>query len=162
MPTLFKRSNGIYYFIFNDSEGRRRWASTRKKVKSKVFEKIFKFKKGQDKITSRISLTQFISEFVSFAESVYSPRPHKRWKRKICPWLSPPLRAADKRKHCDFFFNNNGATAFFVGAGGAKCAAYQLAERVGIEPTRRTGVCLTIISRLLYQLSYLFAFVLKA
>ena len=33
MPTLFKRSNGVYYSIEKDPSGRRKWQSTGQRTK---------------------------------------------------------------------------------------------------------------------------------
>jgi hypothetical protein len=34
MPTLLKRSNGVYYVVSTDHEGRRKWVSTGQRLKS--------------------------------------------------------------------------------------------------------------------------------
>ena len=72
MPTLFKRSNGVYYFITYTRDGRRRWVSTGERQKSDALRKLpaIDHEDVRPKRPPRLSI--YIRDFLSFAASLYS------------------------------------------------------------------------------------------
>lgn len=68
MPTLFKRSNGIYYIVYQDDDGRRKWISTNERKKSAAVKNLLDFTSTLRKPTPKISPREFISEFLSFGD----------------------------------------------------------------------------------------------
>ena len=40
MPTVFRRSDGIYYALVNDPDGHRKWVSTRSRSKPEALKKL--------------------------------------------------------------------------------------------------------------------------
>jgi integrase len=72
MPSLFKRSNGVFYIAYN-VEGKRRWKSTGKREKHLAINALLKFEKLISQPTKRLVLSQFIADFLSSATTNYSP-----------------------------------------------------------------------------------------
>ncbi len=72
MPTLFKRSNCIYYYIKTDPTSKRRWMSTKQRSKQLAFSTILQTNAEQPATKSLLFLS-LIQEFISYATSFYSP-----------------------------------------------------------------------------------------
>ena len=62
MPTLFKRSNGIYYALLKGANGERQWKSTGEKQKSLALTKLISNNSAAIHLTPSISLKTFIEE----------------------------------------------------------------------------------------------------
>ncbi len=73
MPTLLKRSNGIYYIVFRD-KGRPRWKSTHQRLKPLAIKALIDFKSNLQRDVSKATLSQFQKEFLAYAASTYSRR----------------------------------------------------------------------------------------
>jgi integrase/recombinase XerC len=70
LPTLFKRSNGIYYFAY-DQNGKRRWRSTGERIKALALKVLADFEDGISKPRTRVLLSEFETEFLAYAQSEY-------------------------------------------------------------------------------------------
>ena len=73
MPSLFKRSNGIYYIIFEGEGGQRKWISTGERKRSAALKKLLNHKAEPHSHTAKVTLSQFTSDLLSFAQEIYSP-----------------------------------------------------------------------------------------
>jgi hypothetical protein len=62
MPTLFKRSNGIYYAISTDENGRRRWISTHQRLKSLALKSLVTLSTPPRPVHQK-KLSEFLDEF---------------------------------------------------------------------------------------------------
>ena len=69
---LRKRSNGVYYIGYINA-GRKRWKSTRCTSKKDALGFLNTFQSSNVTTSTVILLTQFISEFLDYARSIYSP-----------------------------------------------------------------------------------------
>ena len=87
MPTLFKRSNGVYYFITYTRDGRRRWVSTGERQKSDALRKLpaIDHEDVRPKRPPRLSI--YIRDFLSFAASIYSPGSVGIYKKTLTHFL---------------------------------------------------------------------------
>ena len=72
MPSLIKRSNGIYYVVIAQSDGRRRWISTGKRVKSQALRAMTAGELEPQERGSGKSAQEFFHEFLDYAKTVYS------------------------------------------------------------------------------------------
>lgn len=72
MPTLFKRSNGVYTVVV-DQTGRRRWVSTRQRTKSLALENLVPVHSKEPKVALGKTLQDFCAEFMEYAQQVHSP-----------------------------------------------------------------------------------------
>jgi integrase len=72
MPTLFKRSNGIFYIVTDGKNGRRRWISTGERTRSKAVQRLETYEDKPEKTQQSKRLSSFISEFLSRVSSFYS------------------------------------------------------------------------------------------
>ena len=72
MPSLFRRSNGIYYVVAPDPNGKRRWISTGEMTKSAAIRKLTSIDLSAEKQTRSPSLSQFNDQFMKFAPDIYS------------------------------------------------------------------------------------------
>ena len=86
MPTLFKRSNGIYY-TSTIEQGKRRWRSTGEKHKDLALKKIFSSQKSIPEVQST-SLKTFISQFLEYAQGVYSEGTVEIYKKSLARFFS--------------------------------------------------------------------------
>jgi integrase len=71
--TLFKRSNGTYYILF-DQDGRRRWKSTGAKLKTDALKALTKFEQLLTIPPQVTTLASFQKDFLAYAESIYARR----------------------------------------------------------------------------------------
>ncbi len=53
MPTLFKRSNGIYYVVFETADGKRKWKSTGKTHKRDAIHALTDFNEKRPRAIDR-------------------------------------------------------------------------------------------------------------
>jgi integrase len=68
--SLFKRSNGFYYILFEE-DGRKRWKSTRCRTKPDAFKALTQFRElFRERLTPK-SLSAFTQEFLSYAHTSY-------------------------------------------------------------------------------------------
>ncbi len=72
MPTLFKRSNGVYYAILADDEGRRRWVSTYERSRRLALKRIVGLSSVPDEVVPRILLNKFYEDFIAWAKHTLS------------------------------------------------------------------------------------------
>lgn len=77
---LFKRSNGIWYIHFKENE-RSRWKSTGTKSKSDALQKLTTFEKLVENKPQNRSLSQFVTDFLSYARVNRSPATVEIFKR---------------------------------------------------------------------------------
>ena len=109
MPTLFKRSNGIYYIVCADDCGKRKWVSTHERLKSQAVKKLLNFGTSTKKPGPRKSLQQFTTEFLSFAHEFYSPGTVGIYKKTLGKFLNQvgdlALQSITPR-HVDLFREN--------------------------------------------------------
>lgn len=73
MPTLFKRSNGIYYSIVTDPSGQRKWLSTGKRTKGSALETLRTRPTAVPIPIPRKILSEFRDEFLEYARQLYTP-----------------------------------------------------------------------------------------
>ena len=71
--TLFRRSNGTYYILFN-RDGRRVWKSTGAKLKTDALKALTKFEQLLTIPPQVTTLAVFQKDFLAYAESVYARR----------------------------------------------------------------------------------------
>ena len=79
MPTLFKRSSGIYYISFEE-EGRRKWKSTGKTRKSDALNELLTFEKLRRSYNPRTTLQAFIKDLLSYAQVTFSAKTVELYK----------------------------------------------------------------------------------
>jgi len=79
MPTLLKRSSGIYYILFEE-EGKRRWKSTGKTRKSDALNELLTFEKLRSSYKPRTTLQVFIKDFLSYAQVTFSAKTLELYK----------------------------------------------------------------------------------
>lgn len=72
MPTLFKRSNGIFYIVTDGKNGRRRWISTGERTRSKAAKCLETYEDKPQEAKQSKRLSAFISEFLSRVSNFYS------------------------------------------------------------------------------------------
>jgi len=72
MPTLFKRSNGVFYIVTDGKNGRRRWISTGERTRSRAAKRLENYEDKPKKVQQSKRLSAFISEFLSTVSSFYS------------------------------------------------------------------------------------------
>jgi integrase len=72
--TLFKHSNGRYYVLFYDEHGRRKWKSTGHTTKPEALKALTEFRELVQRRTPSLSLKEFFSQFIAYAETVYRPK----------------------------------------------------------------------------------------
>ena len=72
MPTLFKRSNGIYYAILTDAAGRRKWISTGERTKTVALKQLASITEQAKETVRSKTIKEFLSEFLDYAKCVYS------------------------------------------------------------------------------------------
>jgi hypothetical protein len=71
MSSLIKRSNGIYYFVLFEN-GVRKWVSTGERNKNSALKKFFQTENTNPKASPKPHLQTFITDFLSFAKTLYS------------------------------------------------------------------------------------------
>lgn len=71
MPTLFKRSNGIYYITYNH-DGKRRWKSTGKSDHSLALKSLLKFDRDPHPPSTKTCLSHFAEELLSSARAEFT------------------------------------------------------------------------------------------
>ncbi len=72
MPTLFKRSNGIFDIVTDGKNGRRRWISTGERTRSRAAKRLETYEDKPQKAQQSKRLSAFINEFLSRVSSFYS------------------------------------------------------------------------------------------
>ncbi len=70
MPSLYKRSNGIYYYSFKE-DGKWKCRSTGQRQKPAALKELVSFQPRQAS-KPKVTLQAFIKDFLSYAESTYS------------------------------------------------------------------------------------------
>jgi integrase len=105
MPSLFKRSNGIYYIVYNDN-GKTKWKSTRQHYKSSAWQVFFDFKNRVQSPSSKVTISQFEKDFLVYAEITYSPKTVDLYKRTLANFkvlIGDVLLTSISPKHIDLF-----------------------------------------------------------
>lgn len=69
--SLFKRSNGVWYILY-DQQGRRRWKSTGRKLKSEALAQLVDLKEPPEHKPQTKRINEFAKEFLDFAEVNYA------------------------------------------------------------------------------------------
>src|SRR5258708_37802793 len=87
MPSLFRRANGVYYLSY-EVDGKRRWKSTGVRHKRQAVKAMFNFKEPAAQPTQRISLSEFVDEFLSSATANYSAGTIGIYKQALTKFLS--------------------------------------------------------------------------
>lgn len=82
MATLFKRSNGIYYYVTSHL-GRRVWRSTGARSRAEAEKFISSGFKSEDNHTPDVTLSQFTSQFLQYAETNLAPPTVLLYKQAI-------------------------------------------------------------------------------
>lgn len=73
MPTLFKRSNGFFYYVATDDSGKRRWVSTGQKTKQLALAHLSTTPSATKPKTPRCLYSEFVRDFLAHAKSVFAP-----------------------------------------------------------------------------------------
>ncbi len=87
MPTLFKHSNGIYYIVLVDKDGKRRWISTNERVKSKAIKRLLAIEDLPKRRITNKELKQFIDDFLDYATKIYSSGTVDIYKKSLRAFL---------------------------------------------------------------------------
>ena len=82
MPSLFRRSNGIYYICYED-DGKRRWKSTNQTHRADALKELFQFEKLRDQYKTRTPLESFIKDFLAHTEVTWSQKTLEIYKRAL-------------------------------------------------------------------------------
>ena len=82
MPTLFKRSNGIYYISY-ETDGKRKWKSTKQSLKAEGRKVLLQFKKQERTSSPNRSLESFTVEFLSYVNGTRSPNTAEIYRRAL-------------------------------------------------------------------------------
>ena len=72
MPTLLKRSNGIYYVVSTDPEGRRKWVSTGQRLKSSAMRALTEGNPRPKQTPRGKPVEDFFKDFLEYGQNVYS------------------------------------------------------------------------------------------
>ena len=72
MPALIKRSNGIYYIVSTDENGRRKWISTRQRHKSLALQTLVNTPTRKEPVHQKTKLQEFLDEFMEHKRNIYS------------------------------------------------------------------------------------------
>jgi integrase len=106
MPTLIKRSNGVYYAILSDPSGRRKWISTGERKLAKALERLSSIQNPLSERPQSPKLSKFYSEFIDYARTVYSKETIGIYRRSLDNLMritgDISLSMIDQR-HVDFF-----------------------------------------------------------
>lgn len=73
MPTLFRRANGVYYYVLTEASGKRRWKSTGEQRKDRALAKIRQLVIQKEASGNSPSLDCFITEVLAYVRSTLSP-----------------------------------------------------------------------------------------
>lgn len=82
MPTLFKRSNGVFYICY-EAGGQRRWKSTKQTLKAEARKVLLQFKKKEQTSSPNQSLESFTVEFLSYVNGTRSPNTAEIYRRAL-------------------------------------------------------------------------------
>jgi integrase len=88
MPTLFKRSNGIYYSIVTDPSGQRKWHSTGKRTKGAALESLRTRPTVVLVSIPRKNLSDFRDKFLEYARQLYTPGNLDVYRRSFGSFLN--------------------------------------------------------------------------
>lgn len=72
MPTVFRRSNGVYYPLITDPDGHRKWVSTRSRCKPEALKRLAVVTQRAQTVLSRSKLSQFKAEVLDFASHTFA------------------------------------------------------------------------------------------
>jgi integrase len=81
MPTLLKRSNGVYYVVSTDHEGRRKWVSTGQRLKSSAIRALAEKAPRSPKVPKSLPIEEFFRDFLEYGQNVYSPENLQVYRR---------------------------------------------------------------------------------
>jgi len=87
MPTLFKRSNGVYYSIEKDPSGRRKWQSTGQRTKRLALQNLSSIPQEQPSTNPRKTLQEFRSEFTEYGRQMHTPGNMGVYERSFSSFL---------------------------------------------------------------------------
>ena len=106
MPTLLKRSNGIYYVVSTDPEGHRKWVSTGQRLKSSAMKALTEGNPRPQKPPRGKPVEEFFKDFLVYGENVYSPENLQVYRRAFHGFirLIGNIRLNDlSQRHVDTF-----------------------------------------------------------
>jgi len=119
---LSKRSNGIWYVFYDNSQGNKTCISTKTKLKRDALKFLSNFdyelsKRGQSKIIL-ISVKDFTFQFLKYSESVHSPKTTKAFKTTFKYWIeyfgNIQLSEIDHKKLSEYFQYRINNTSIFA------------------------------------------------
>ena len=87
MPTLFKRSNGVYYISFEEGD-KRKWKSTGERQKPAALKVLLNFEQSRKPTSPKVSLQSFIKDFLAYAEVSCSPKSVRLYRNTLRNFLS--------------------------------------------------------------------------
>lgn len=106
MPTLFKRSNGIYYAILTDKLGRRRWVSTKERTSRSAMKRLVELQSDPQETIPRILLQSFYHDLAAWAKQMLSKETISIYDRSFTKFIDHvgniPLTSISAR-HIDLF-----------------------------------------------------------
>lgn len=82
MPSLFKRSNGVYYICYEE-DGKRKWKSTGKSLKAEAYREMMQFEKHLKAYRSRMTLQEFTAELLMHAQANYAESTRELYSRSL-------------------------------------------------------------------------------
>ena len=86
MSSLIKRANGIYYFVLFEN-GARKWISTGERDKNSALKKFFQTENTNTIASPKTHLQTFITDFLSFAKTIYSQGTVDIYKKSLDNFL---------------------------------------------------------------------------
>jgi len=78
---LSRRSKGVYYLWYEDEFGRKHKVSTRTTLKSEAIKFLREFKVSHVRTNKSKRLSEFVAEFLAFADATYSPKTTDIYRR---------------------------------------------------------------------------------
>jgi len=88
MPTLFKRSNGIYYLVVPGHDGSRRWISTGERTRARALQRLASGERRSEEHRRSKRLSAFSREFISQVSNLYSKQTLSIYGRALKSFLA--------------------------------------------------------------------------
>jgi hypothetical protein len=107
MPSLFKRSNGIYYAVISDDAGGRRWVSTGETRKVPALKQLVSISAAPPHARiKKKRILEFFDELKEFGDTVYSkenPAIYQRAFDNFIPCVGNVLMDSVTPRQIDYF-----------------------------------------------------------
>ncbi len=87
MSTLFRRSNGIYYILYEEKR-KRRWKSTRRRRLNEALKELEAFNEPHDRAPKSEDLLGFMKVFLKFGITTFSPKTIDIYRRALQGFLA--------------------------------------------------------------------------